>query len=127
LAGVFHFMAAKKYTNTDRMRANQDFRATVELLLRTNAHNVGRWLREVAEGSEAKGLDADPARALDILAKLAEFAAPKFTRMELTGGNGEKLGITNVSISFIDRPAPAAAIEMEEAGNVRRLDPTRRA
>jgi len=50
------------------------------------ADNVGLWLQQVAEGhGEVK---ADPGKALDLVAKLAEYAAPKLNRTELTGKDG---------------------------------------
>lgn len=67
-------------------KATQEFRATVQSLLDDNRSNVARWLSEVAEGvGDAK---PDPGKALDLLAKLAEFAAPKLGRIEHTGENG---------------------------------------
>ena len=52
-------------------------------LLEENSENVGIWLGKVA--------DEDPAKALDLLAKLAEFAAPKLGRVEHTGDGGGPL------------------------------------
>lgn len=64
-------------------KATTEFRETVRRLLEDNAENVGRWLAMVAEGggSESK---PDPAKALDLLAKLAEYAAPKLSRSEVS-------------------------------------------
>jgi hypothetical protein len=66
----------------------QEFRDTVRQLLEDNAENVGRWLTLVAEGDGTDKGQPDPAKALDLLAKLAEFAAPKLNRTEHTGENG---------------------------------------
>jgi hypothetical protein len=66
-------------------RATTEFRDTVRKLLEENSENVGRWLAEVAEGVHDK---PDPGRALDLVAKLAEFAAPKLARTEVTGKDG---------------------------------------
>ena len=67
-------------------KVNREFRETVRKLLDDNADNVGAWIAQVAEGhGENK---ADPAKALDLLAKLAEFAAPKLGRVEHTGKDG---------------------------------------
>ncbi len=64
-------------------KATTEFRETVRKLLDDNRENVSIWLTQVAEGSgEAK---PDPAKALDLLAKLAEFAAPKLGRVEHVG------------------------------------------
>ena len=68
-----------------------EFRETVRRLLEDNAANVGVWLKRVAEGhGEA---EADPAKALDLLAKLAEYASPKLGRTELTGKDGADLPV----------------------------------
>ena len=60
----------------------REFRETVRLVLEGNADNVGRWLTMVAEGDGSENARPDPAKALDLLAKLAEYAAPKLARVE---------------------------------------------
>lgn len=78
-------------------KATIEFRQTVQKVLEENASNVGKWLTMVAEGDgEAK---PDPGKALDLMAKLAEFAAPKLARTELTGKDG---GPVVVSASPLD-------------------------
>lgn len=67
-------------------KATKEFRETVQQLLEDNAANVGRWLHMVAEGHDDE--PADPGKALDLMAKLAEFAAPKLARTEVTGKDG---------------------------------------
>jgi hypothetical protein len=67
-------------------KVSQEFRDTVKRVLEANSENVGRWLTMVAEGDgESK---PDPGKALDLIAKLAEFAAPKLARTEVTGAGG---------------------------------------
>ena len=51
----------------------------------------------VADGYD--GEKADPAKALDLLAKLAEYGAPKLSRAELTGENGDAIK-HSVKITF---------------------------
>lgn len=63
-------------------KATTEFRETVQKLLDDNRENVSLWLSRVAS--------EDPAKALDLLAKLAEFAAPKLSRAVITG-DGEPL------------------------------------
>ena len=63
-----------------------EFRETVRRLLEDNAGNVATWLQQVASG-EHNGRP-DPAKALDLLASLAEFAAPKLSRTEHVGDGG---------------------------------------
>lgn len=69
-------------------KATTEFRNTVTALLEGNAQNVAQWLSDVANGNESKGLKPDPGRALDLVAKLAEYAAPKLARVEHAGPNG---------------------------------------
>jgi hypothetical protein len=73
-------------------KVNQEFRETVRKLLEDNADNVALWLSQVASG-EHNGRP-DPAKALDLLAGLAEFAAPKLSRTEVTGKDGEAQTLT---------------------------------
>ncbi len=56
-------------------KATTAFRETVTRLLEDNAENVARWLEQVAAD--------DPDKALQRLAQLAEFAAPKLSRAEV--------------------------------------------
>lgn len=67
-------------------KVTREFRETVRNLLEGNADNIAVWLAQVAEGHG----DVRPApdKALDLLAKLAEFAAPKLSRTEVTGEDG---------------------------------------
>jgi hypothetical protein len=64
-------------------KATKAFRDTITELLENNSDNVSEWLEQVATGSHGK--DPDPGKALDLLAKLAEFAAPKLSRAEHVG------------------------------------------
>jgi hypothetical protein len=66
-------------------KVNREFRETVRQLLEDNGENVGRWLTLVAEGDGTDTGKPDPAKALDLLAKLAEYAAPKLNRTEHAG------------------------------------------
>ena len=69
-------------------KSTAEFRTTISQLLSDNADNVGRWLLLVADGDGTDTGRPDPARALDLLAKLAEYAAPKLNRTEMTGADG---------------------------------------
>lgn len=77
-------------------KATVEFRQTVQKLLDDNRANVAKWLTAVAKD--------DPAKALDLLAKLAEFAAPKLARNEVTGPDGGALTVQ--VIRFADNPTP---------------------
>lgn len=90
-------------------KATKDFRATVTKVLETNAENVALWLAQVAEGIPevtdadgkvaTKGVPGDPGKALDLLAKLAEYAAPKLNRTEHVGdGGGEIKTVSRIEL-----------------------------
>lgn len=68
-------------------KATKEFRDTVTKLLSDNAANVETWLDQVAKGNGSTR-PPDPAKALDLLARLAEYAAPKLARTEHTGEDG---------------------------------------
>lgn len=61
-------------------KATREFRETIRQLLENNADNVSIWLDQVAAD--------DPNRALEHIARLAEFAAPKMSRTEVVGDGG---------------------------------------
>lgn len=75
-------------------KVTQEFRETVRQLLDDNRENVGRWLTLVAEGDGTDKGRPDPGKALDLLAKLAEFAAPKLGRVEHVGDGGGPVRFT---------------------------------
>lgn len=64
-------------------KATTEFRDTVRALLESNSENVALWLSQVANGVGDK--EPAPEKALDLLAKLAEYAAPKLARTEHVG------------------------------------------
>jgi len=83
-------------------KTTREFRETVTKLLSDNADNVALWLDQVATGNGDPD-KADPAKALDLMSKLAEYAAPKLARTEVSGPDGESLTIQVVR--FADHPA----------------------
>lgn len=74
-------------------KVTREFRETVTRLLEGNADNVAKWLALVAEGDSEKDIKPDPGKALDLLAKLAEFAAPKLARTEHVGDAAQPMRI----------------------------------
>lgn len=79
-------------------KATAEFRETVQKLLDDNRENVAIWLGMVANGHG--DVKADPNKALEHMARLAEFAAPKLARTEVTGAGGKDL----IPPQFIIRP-----------------------
>lgn len=71
-------------------KVTREFKETVRLLLENNAGNVERWLAMVAEG-DGDTVKPDPGKALDLMAKLAEYTTPKLGRTEHTGKDGNDL------------------------------------
>jgi hypothetical protein len=80
-------------------KVTREFRETVNKLLTENADNVCVWLTRVAEGGGGKA--ADPGRALELLAKLAEYAVPKLGRIEHAGPNGGPIEMAAVDLSHL--------------------------
>lgn len=76
-------------------KVTAEFRQTVQKVLDANVENVGRWLTLVAEG-DGDQVKADPGKALDLLAKLAEFAAPKLARTEHVGEGGGPVAVAGL-------------------------------
>ena len=57
-------------------RVTADVREGIRHLLESNAPRMQEWLDHVAE--------EDPARALELLVKLAEFVVPRLSRIQAT-------------------------------------------
>jgi len=68
-------------------RSTTEFRETIRDLLEGNKDNVSKWLADIAEGDITQDRKPDPYKALDMLSKLAEYAAPKLARTEHVGNN----------------------------------------
>jgi len=68
-------------------RSTTEFRDTIRDLLEGNKDNVSKWLADIAEGDITQDRKPDPYKALDMLSKLAEYAAPKLARTEHVGNN----------------------------------------
>lgn len=77
-------------------KSTQTFRDTVSKLLEDNSKNVGVWLGRVAEH--------DPGKALDLMAKLAEYAAPKLSKVEVSAD----VEVTHGYAFHIERPSRPA-------------------
>lgn len=103
-----HSEKAKNLTNMGKgrpkgtpNRATTEFRDTIKALLEGNKENVSIWLQSVADGDEANQRKPDPYRALDLLAKLAEYAAPKLSRTEVTGQDGGPVEVSGIAINLV--------------------------
>lgn len=69
-------------------RATADVRAAIARLLETNAENMTEWLAQVANGIPEQDVKPDPAKALDLMHKMAEYHIPKLARTEVSGTPG---------------------------------------
>lgn len=104
-AGAFRKGEKRPYQGRPKGKANkvtQEFRETVQRLLDDNAENVSRWLTLVAEGDGSEKGAPDPAKALDLLSKLAEYAAPKLARTEMVGDGGGPVKVQQVRRVIVD-------------------------
>jgi hypothetical protein len=89
-------------------KATSAFRETVNRVLEENAENVSKWLREV-------GLQ-DPAKALDLLVKMAEYAVPKLSRQEVSAVvRGDGLRPTTIEIVAAQREEVLAALHRKHS------------
>jgi len=76
-------------------KVTREFRETVARLLEDNAENVAEWLSRVAAD--------DPDKALQRLAQLAEYAAPKLSRSEVKAEVENKGGpVINLTLTKPD-------------------------
>lgn len=75
-------------------KVTTEFRETVRRLLEENSENVSQWLSQVATD--------DPAKALDLITKLAEYAAPKLSRQEVSGLDGAAIKLEQVRRVIVD-------------------------
>lgn len=74
-------------------QTTRDVREAIARLLEANVENMTEWLTQVAEGDEQKKVQADPAKALDIMHKMAEYHIPKLARSETTVNGGLTVNI----------------------------------
>lgn len=72
-------------------KATADARLAFKNLMDKNTPKMQAWLDEVAK--------EDPARAMELVLKLAEYVLPKLQRQELVGKDGEDL-FKNIQFKF---------------------------
>lgn len=65
-----------------RNRATLGFKLAVEDLLNKNEKEMMYWLSQVANGMPEHEIKPNPAKALEIVNQLAEYVAPKLSRVE---------------------------------------------
>lgn len=74
-------------------KVTQQFRESISILLEQNAENYSKWLTQVAAD--------DPAKALDLITRLAEYAAPKLSRTEYVGDANNPLAVNaSLKVTF---------------------------
>lgn len=96
-------------------KATRAFRETVNALLEQNSENVAIWLEQVATGSHGK--EPAPEKALDLLAKLAEYAAPKLARTEIVGDRENPLQVQALDASKLSTDVLAQIVAAKDAAD----------
>lgn len=81
--GIKKIAGRKKGTSNVVTR---DIKEAFKNLLEMNLENMTEWLQRIAL--------KNPDTAFDLMLKLAEYNIPKLSRSELTGKEGNDLGIT---------------------------------
>ena len=83
-------------------KATVEFKTAVTRLLEHGGPKMIDWLDAVARGNIEDGgkVEADPAKALDLIAKLAEYAAPKLSRQEVSGVDGATID-HSLTVKFV--------------------------
>ena len=76
----------------------REFCETVNALLTDNAH-ISIWVDAVAEGDPAIGRPPDSAGALNLLIRLAEFAAPKLARVEYSDPQNQAIQSSAIALA----------------------------
>lgn len=87
-----------------RPRPTADVSTALGLVFDELEPELLRWIQEVGDGFEVASVDdygqprrivkaKDPARAAELLLRLAEYCAPKFGRHEIAGADGGPLTI----------------------------------
>jgi hypothetical protein len=76
-------------------KATVEFKQAVTRLLDHGGPKMIEWLEAVARGNIEDGgkTEPDPAKALDLISKLAEYAAPKLARTEIAGDSNAPLTV----------------------------------
>lgn len=72
-------------------RATAEVRAAIAELMQKTAPKMGEWLERVAVD--------DPAKAMDLALKAAEYHIPKLSRAEVTGEDGGPVDLS-LSVRF---------------------------
>jgi hypothetical protein len=78
-------------------KSTAEVREAVAKLVSMNIEDADDWLQTIAYGDEQGTIKPDPAKALDLLTKLAEFHIPKLARTEVTGAENGPLTIKVVT------------------------------
>ena len=99
--------APKEIENTEKRAGNRgkgrprgspnkttaEVREAVARLVSMNIDDADEWLTMVAYGDKDLGVKADPAKALDLFAKISEFHMPKLARTEVTGDINQQVNL----------------------------------
>jgi hypothetical protein len=91
MANAGTFVKGEKKPNQGKRgpaKATLEFKEAINNLLQFAAPEMVGWLTRVADGIPEYDIKPNPEKALDLTAKLAEYAAPKLARTEHAGDGG---------------------------------------
>ena len=83
--------------------AKKDLKKLIEAALDNLAPSLEVWVMEIS--------GEDPARAAELVLKMAEYVTPKLARKEVTGDGGGPVTIEVVSLALAPPPPPLPAAQ----------------
>lgn len=96
----------------DPNKITSDVRKALALVYQGKVDTLAKWIDETAEGFDAVHFLADgteirykqknPAKAAELMVRIAEYFVPKLANTQLTGADGEKLAV-NISINGVEK------------------------
>jgi hypothetical protein len=94
----------------DPNKITSEVRKALSLVYQGKVAKLAKWIQETADGFDAihflsdgtkcHYLERNPAKAAELMVRIAEYFVPKLAATQLTGGDGEKLAVT-VNISGV--------------------------
>jgi len=96
----------------DPNKITSEVRKALSLVYQGKVDVLSQWIQEtadgfdaihfLADGTECHYLDRNPAKAAELMVRIAEYFVPKLAATQLTGQDGERLTV-NISIDGVKR------------------------